>query len=186
MRFERKLTIEQKRKKAANTAVRTQRLNKLSLCDTEQVIALINEILALEIEWDNDVSTDAIIAREIGKTSLASFLRYNDRNNLTRSLVLQYISIDKAMPLDIQAMWMSENYSCDIDPGDIAAFMVRYDRGVNDYPGLRLWQEKKEEFKDLTGFNFPKDFCLEYLKSYQAAAGGSSVPGDWPARSVPA
>lgn len=161
------MTEKQKRVLAANKAVNTLRLNLLSRADLDEVKQLCREIKAKEYEIDDDVSRLSIIAKEIGPTTWKSFCRFGDRRSATPGLILYWID-NKAMSLDEQAMWMSENYSMDIQPDELATFMIEHDRGKSIYEPYKELNNLYKLFKEITGFNYDGKFIKNHIITIDA------------------
>jgi hypothetical protein len=151
-----------KRVSAARKAVNTLRLNLLAKVDSGEVIRLSNEIIQKQYDIDEDYSRQSIIARELNKTTWKSFCRFGSKRNATPALILCWID-NGAMSLDEQAMWMTENYGMEIQPDELAEFMMIYDRGKSGYESYQELSVLKLAFKQLTGFNFDIKFVRQHI-----------------------
>lgn len=151
-----------KRILAAKKAADTLRLNLLSKVDLSEVIDLSNAIIAKEYEIDDDFSRQAIIAREISKTTWRSFCRYGGQRNASKILMLIWIN-KEGMALDEQATWMNEAYSIDIMPDELADFMINYDHGKGTYEDYASLKQLKGAFKDVCRFSWDIKFVRRYI-----------------------
>lgn len=156
------MTLKQKRILAAEKAVNTLRLNLLATANLDEVKQLCIEIKAKEYSIDDDVSRSGIIAKEIGPTTWKSFCRFGDRRSATPGLILYWIN-NKAMSLDEQAMWISENYNMDILPDELASFMLEHERGKSYYSSYSELSYLHRLFKEITGFNFNHSFVNKFI-----------------------
>ena len=91
---------------------------------------------------------------------MKSLCRFGDRNRISKSCILQYIT-SEGSPLDCQAAGMTELYGKEISPDEIAEFMMENDRGVSSYYPIAKINELKHVWKQLTGFNF----CAKFANS---------------------
>lgn len=140
-----------------------RRVNKLNTLDFEKIQELYNNVLLAQEQFEYDLTTEGILAREINKTPLTSFERYGDKNKLTKSIRVRYLS-DDGMPLDVQAFWLTENYNKEVTPSEIADFMMQYENGVQDYETFANIEACKQEWKQYTGFNYDSLFIKYYMK----------------------
>ena len=146
-----------KRVLAARKAVQTLRMNLLSKISPVEVAELAKSIIAKQFEIDDDFTRLAIIAREVNKTSWKSFCRYGDRNNATKGMILSWIAND-TIPLDVQALFMSESYGIEFLPEELAEFMANHDRGKSQFEPYAELESLKKSFHYLTGFRWNLKF----------------------------
>ena len=147
---------------AENKAVLTLRLNKLSNIDRKEIEEISREIIHLQYAYDDDMSRESIISKNIGPTTWKSFCRFGNKRNATPGLILYWIN-NKEMSLDEQAMWMSESYNTEFLPDELAQFMMNYDRGLSYFEPVQKIIEAKKLFKLMAGFNFNPSFAKKYL-----------------------
>jgi len=151
-----------KKIKAAKKAWETMRKQMISTCDITELRQLAKDIFDAEQVWENDFTTDGIIAKNIGKTTLKSFLRFSDKNKITNSLILRYIS-NTGTPIDVQAMYISESLNIDCSENDIVEFMISNDRGVASHWSFAKYIELKNIWKQITGFKFCPKFANKFI-----------------------
>jgi hypothetical protein len=114
-----------------------------------------------------DMSIEGIIRLELSKTTEESFRRFGDINRVSPALRRNYLSAD-GLPLDVQAQCMSSTYEQEIDPCELAEFMMEFDGGRDTY---RTENEKEishleAEFKHLVGFNLSAEFARQFHKLF--------------------
>lgn len=154
--------LNYKRVLAAKKAVSTLRLNLLSKANLNEVIEISNSIMEKQISVENDFSREAVIAREVTKTTWKSFCRFGSKRNTSKTLILRWIE-NKGMPLDEQAMWICENYGMDILPDELASFMLFYDRGKSQFIEYSELDNLYKIFKQIVGFNFCDKFARDHI-----------------------
>lgn len=143
-------------------AWQTMRTKMIAVCDKEELKNLALEIFEAQEKWEYDYTVSGIIAKEIIPTTMKSLCRFGDRNRITKSCILQYV-VSEGSPLDCQAAGMTELYGKEIQPDEIAEFMMENDRGVSSYYPLSCIYELKQIWKQLTGFNFCGKFAMENI-----------------------
>lgn len=162
-----------KGKLSAQRGLLTWRLNQLSKAYFSDVQDLARQIRDKEFSNDDDFSRECIIAREVNVTTWTSFCRFGDRNCSSRLLKRNWIR-DKAEALDVQAMYITESYGLEINPEELAQFMIEHDRGKEQYQKYAEVEQLKQLFKQLTGFRWdwnPKFFKDHIYKPYQKTSG---------------
>jgi hypothetical protein len=112
-------------------------------------------------EADRDMTINGIIAREIGPTTEASFVRFGDRNYLDKQVRRNYIS-EKGLPLDIMAMQMC-NQGIEITEQDIIEFIIAYPKGKSQYAGYQYISDLENSFKNKVGFIPTQEFVKQFL-----------------------
>ena len=156
------MTPEIKRVLAAKKAVNTLRLNLLGKANLNEVKELCAEIKQKEADIDEDMSREAIIAREVDKTTWRSFCRFGDRKAATPGLILYWI--DNSRPsLDEQAMWIESNYSLEVHPSELAEFMINHSRGKSLFKPYEELNELYSLFKQMAGFNWNRKFVNQHI-----------------------
>ena len=156
------MMMETKRVLAAKKAVNTLRLNLLGKANFNEVKQLCTEIKLKEAEIDEDMSREAIIAREVDKTTWRSFCRFGDRNAATPGLILYWIDNGR-QTLDEQAMWIESNYSLDVHPSELAEFIINHDRGKSIYKPYQELDHLYSLFKEQAGFNWNRKFVNQHI-----------------------
>lgn len=104
-----------------------------------------------------------ILATEIRRTTLESYLRNGDKNYLSCYIILHYIR-KEGTPLDVQAMDLTEQYGIEYTPQDLIDFIHEYPCGSSTYPKLQEIRTIRESIKSITGFRATKQF-IQYLNS---------------------
>lgn len=66
-----------------------------------------------------------IIAQNLCRFPPKSFYRFGDRNTINKIVRANYMN-SKGIPIDVQAMDMTESYGYDIEPADIVDFVNEY------------------------------------------------------------
>jgi hypothetical protein len=138
------------------------RLNLLSKIDIEDVIKLSNEIITAEHFVSDDFSRQGVIAREINATTWQSFCRFGNRKNATQGLILSWIRKD-GISLDEQAMWITENYSMEVLPDELAQFIMDHDRGKAMFEPYQKLNNLYQAFHQFTGFKWTHKFVREFI-----------------------
>lgn len=140
------------------------RIDLYEKSDKAAVKALAQEIIDTEFLVEDNFSKDGIIAREISKTTWQSFCRFGDRKSASGALRLIWISNDnKGMPLDTQAIFISDNYSMDISADDLAIFIMEYDHGKSYFPAYQNLENLKKSFKNLVSFKWNHKFAKQVI-----------------------
>jgi hypothetical protein len=112
-------------------------------------------------EADRDMTVNGIIAREMGYTTEASFVRFGDRNCLDKQIRRNYIS-EKGLPLDIMAMQMS-NQGIEITEQMIIDFICQYPKGKQYWEGYQYIIDLENAFKSKVGFIPSQEFVRNFL-----------------------
>jgi hypothetical protein len=114
-------------------------------------------------------SKDAMIAEfGVGKVTQESFKRWKDENLITGGMALTYFNKKEGTPLDVLAKEMSDHYGKEIDPQDIADFIVKYPSGSSaalrdiESPTGRMAAER---FKELTGLDLYRGMAEKIVKA---------------------
>ena len=114
-------------------------------------------------------SKDAMIAEfGVGKVTQESFKRWKDENLITGGMALTYFNKKEGLPLDVLAKSMSDHYGKEIDPQDIAEFIVKYPSGSSaalrdiESPTGRMAAER---FKELTGLDLYRGMAEKIVKA---------------------
>lgn len=122
----------------------------------------------------NEFDLDTILANEILPTTIKSFCRHGDINNLSRSILLQYIR-NRGTPLDVQAMDLTEQFGIQISEEDIYQFMIAHPRGRKTFYKFQELETVKQLIKDLMKFNATPDL-ISFLKNKIEPKTTSSAP----------
>lgn len=146
------------------------RIDLFERSDKEEVRKLTQDIIDMQFAIDDDITREGIIAREIGKTPWKSFCRFGSRRNATGALRLIWID-NKAIPLDAQAMYISDHYCMEILPDELAEFMMSYDRGKAGFERYRELDELEKAFKNLVGFKWNIKFARQIILKKQVEEG---------------
>lgn len=147
------------------------RIDLFEKSDKDQVIQLAEEIIEKGNSNEEDFSREGIIARCLAKTTWKSFCRFGDRNSATGALRLCWIDNQKGMPLDTQALFISSDYNMDINPDELASFMMEYDHGTAYFPPYQEYENLKKIFKNLVGFNWNHKFAKQIILKKQIETG---------------
>jgi hypothetical protein len=114
-------------------------------------------------------SKDAMIAEfGVGKVTQESFKRWKDENLITGGMALTYFNKKEGLPLDVLAKSMSDHYGKEVDPQDIAEFIVKYPSGSSaalrdiESPTGRMAAER---FKELTGLDLYRGMAEKIVKA---------------------
>ncbi len=130
-------------------------------------IGLIREYLETASNQYTDTSIFGLLKLELGRTTEQSFRRYGDVNQITPALRKNYFATD-GLPLDLQAQCIEVTYEKEIDPSDMADFMIQYPYGADTYKNdveLEL-EEIEGKFKHLMGFNLNNNFPYQFQKAF--------------------
>lgn len=144
--------------------IKERRIFKLQ--NNPEALRLIEEITAKEYAIDDDFTRGGIIAREVNVTTWQSFCRFGDRNCSSKTFRRNWIR-DKAIALDVQAMFITEEYSFEILPEELAEFMMQHEAGKDQYKPFEELNNLKKAFNELTGFRWdwnPKFFRKQLQK----------------------
>ena len=101
----------------------------------------------------------------LGKITQDSFNRFGDRNLVTGGMARTYFKKD-GLPLDVAAKEMSDYYEVEINPQDLANFIVKYPSGSQ--AALRQFEtrtanEAANKFKELTGLDIDRKMAEKIL-----------------------
>jgi hypothetical protein len=145
--------LNHKSKQAGVKAFRRRFNNSLADKDIQDLLQLSETIREREYNWENQIDEESLICKYIGATTWESFTRFGDRKRASDSLILHWIRKD-GEPLDVQAMWLSNDIGKEITPSQFAEFMTDHDGGCAFYPYHAETRELKNIFKEITGFNW--------------------------------
>ena len=109
-------------------------------------------------EWDKETT----IATEIKRTTLKSYCRHGDKNHLSPAVILHYIR-KRGIPLDVQAMDLTEQYGVPFTEQDFIDFMFEHPNGPSNFYKFQELKTVQEAIKEITGFNASIKF-IQYLK----------------------
>lgn len=153
-------------KSNALKAVKTRKdniLRGLHYKRRRRLVALLDE-LKQATRALNEVDKETILAQEIRRTTMKSFCRHGDRNCLTPAIILHYIRKD-GIPLDSQAMDLTEQYGIEITEQDFYEFILAHECGRTTFYKYQEIATIKGAIKDLTLFN-PTPKFIKYLQSH--------------------
>ena len=153
---------EEQLKEAARKAVDTTRYRLIEAADLMQLLQLHDEIQAAESEYESSFERQSFIARNICCTTWKSFLRFGDRNRSSKGLILYWIKRD-GIPLDDQARIMTEEFGKEIEPWELAEFMMDFDTGLAMFEPIRKINDLKQAFKDTAGFTYDFQWIRKHL-----------------------
>lgn len=157
------MDLKLKQKEAARKAVETHRRNLIEKCKYNVKSLIEGYLKALEL-FEDDYSTDGILAREIGPTPTDSYKRFGDVNNIRPGMVLTWFRKD-GFTLDVQAENISARYNVEITPDDIVNFMTEYPFGCGQFPAIENIKLSLQEFKSKVGFNLTHKFAVDYINN---------------------
>jgi hypothetical protein len=119
-----------------------------------------------ELDFE-DTTLQGMIAAEILPTHERSFLRFSDRNKLTKRIQQNYLRPD-GTPLDVQAEIISETYQKEVDIEDLVEFILSHPDGPETYqnPQQQLIEQLEAHFKGITGFNLTEGFLQLFKQNF--------------------
>ena len=94
----------------------------------------------------------------------ASFRRFGDINQVEPKKFFKVYADDKGMPIDVQAIEISEISGLDITPQDIADFATEFPKGAHTYKPLSWADRLSERYYQLTGMKLTYDFARQIIK----------------------
>jgi hypothetical protein len=145
-----KQELSKSAKKAVSTRLDNQ-LNRLTPGKCEELKLLVAEYYSLKHSIDFMLDISTIIFHECRKTTLRSFSRHGDANYLSNEIKRNYIG-DDGIPLDIQAMFASNEYGIHITELDFIDFMVSNPFGKHSFYKNEVVETVKAQIKEYTGF----------------------------------
>jgi len=130
-------------------------------------IGLIREFLETASNQYTDTSVFGLLKLELGRTTEQSFRRFGDVNQITPAIRKNYFA-SEALPLDLQAQVIEITYGREIDPSDMADFMIQYPYGADTYKNeVELELDNIEgKFKQLLGFNLNNNFPFQFQTAF--------------------
>lgn len=127
------------------------RLDRLSKKQTAELQACIRLYYSAKTELDYNLDIQTILYHELKPTTLESFCRNGDRNYLTAPIKRNWIKSD-GIPLDVHAMYISEQYNRKITEQDCIDFMIDYPYGSETFEQAMCVQRLRDEIKSFVRF----------------------------------
>jgi hypothetical protein len=159
----------QENTKEAPQGLSSEEVDRFSIEQSENPLEIASAYVYEEPISKFSSSKDAMIAEfGVGKITQESFKRWKDENLITGGMALTYFNKKEGLPLDVLAKSMSDHYGKEIDPQDIAEFIVKYPSGSSaalrdiESPTGRMAAER---FKELTGLDLYRDMAEKIVKA---------------------
>ena len=159
----------QENAKEAPEGLGIEELNKFTIEQSENPLEIASAYIYEEPISKFAESKDALIAEfGVGKITQESFKRWKDENLITGGMALTYFNKKEGLPLDVLAKSMSDHYGREIDPQDIANFIVKYPSGSSaalreiESPTGRLAAER---FKEVTGLDLYRNMAEKIVNA---------------------
>lgn len=111
----------------------------------------------LELYNQNDDSIDGFLNENLRPTTKESFERWGDKNHLL-SVSPSWFSKD-GLPLDVQAMQLTEGYGKDINENDIISYLITYRKGKYKSFYSQLAEKYEEKFEQLFSFKLSRSYA---------------------------
>lgn len=127
--------------------------NAILSMDVADIIELSTSIHTRIFNWEYETDSESLICQVIGPTTWKSFCSFGDRKQATDRMILCWIRND-GEPLDLQAMWLSNDSGKEFHPSQFSDFMKDYDGGCNDFGYHKETNQLRAIFKEITGFNW--------------------------------
>jgi len=159
----------QENTKEAPEGLSSEEVDRFSIEQSENPLEIASAYVYEEPISKFSSSKDAMIAEfGVGKITQESFKRWKDENLITGGMALTYFNKKEGLPLDVLAKSMSDHYGKEIDPQDIAEFIVKYPSGSSaalrdiESPTGRMAAER---FKELTGLDLYRGMAEKIVKA---------------------
>jgi len=159
----------QENTKEAPEGLSSEEVDRFSIEQSENPLEIASTYVYEEPISKFSSSKDAMIAEfGVGKITQESFKRWKDENLITGGMALTYFNKKEGLPLDVLAKSMSDHYGKEIDPQDIAEFIVKYPSGSSaalrdiESPTGRMAAER---FKELTGLDLYRGMAEKIVKA---------------------
>lgn len=159
----------QENAKEAPEGLGIEELNKFTIEQSENPLEIASAYIYEEPISKFAESKDVLIAEfGVGKITQESFKRWKDENLITGGMALTYFNKKEGLPLDVLAKSMSDHYGREIDPQDIANFIVKYPSGSSaalreiESPTGRLAAER---FKEVTGLDLYRNMAEKIVNA---------------------
>ena len=159
----------QENTKEAPQGLSSEEVDRFSIEQSENPLEVASAYIYEEPISKFSGSKDAMIAEfGVGKVTQESFKRWKDENLITGGMALTYFNKKEGLPLDVLAKSMSDHYGKEIDPQDIAEFIVKYPSGSSaalrdiESPTGRMAAER---FKELTGLDLYRGMAEKIVKA---------------------
>lgn len=109
-----------------------------------------------------DTSVWGQIASQLVSTTEASLRRWGDKNHLTPQLLRRYCE-PGGMPLDVQAMNLSETAGVEIPVEEFWQFILAHPRGQQTYQPQTYGHRLAEAFQACAGFRLTYTYAVQLL-----------------------
>jgi len=159
----------QENTKEAPEGLSSEEVDRFSIEQSENPLEIASAYVYEEPISKFSSSKDAMIAEfGVGKITQESFKRWKDENLITGGMALTYFNKKEGTPLDVLAKEMSDHFGKEIDPQDIAEFIVKYPSGSSaalrdiESPTGRMAAER---FKELTGLDLYRGMAEKIVKA---------------------
>ena len=159
----------QENTKEAPEGLSSEEVDRFSIEQSENPLEIASAYVYEEPISKFSSSKDAMIAEfGVGKITQESFKRWKDENLITGGMALTYFNKKEGLPLDVLAKSMSDHYGKEINPQDIAEFIVKYPSGSSaalrdiESPTGRMAAER---FKELTGLDLYRGMAEKIVKA---------------------
>jgi len=159
----------QENTKEAPQGLSSEEVDRFSIEQSENPLEIASAYVYEEPISKFSSSKDAMIAEfGVGKITQESFKRWKDKNFITGGMALTYFNKKEGTPLDVLAKEMSDHFGKEIDPQDIAEFIVKYPSGSSaalrdiESPTGRMAAER---FKELTGLDLYRGMAEKIVKA---------------------
>jgi hypothetical protein len=166
--YSQKMTLEAYENRASQIADKVyfnRSLKKIqSVLSTHQIDEQLSTFKRLVAEIENEVSLEKNIRDFLTKTTQESFVRFFDKNELTKEIQKNYLS-KEGTPLDIQAIEISDNGGIKVEIDDILDFMKKYPKRNFETENEIELEIFLENFKNETGVNLTSKFVKIYYST---------------------
>lgn len=132
--------------------------------DCENPMKVLKGYLDYYHNEDHLQELDAHIAELLRSFPEASFRRFGDINQVDQKKFFKRYCDEKGMPIDVQAMEMSEITGKEITPQDIADFAIAHPKGAQSYKVVTWADRLAERYFFLTGNKLNYDFARQLLR----------------------
>jgi len=129
--------------------------------DCEQPIKVLRGYLEIYFSEDHKNTKESHIAGQLRSFPEASFRRFGDINQVEPKKFFKLYADEKGMPIDVQAMEMSEISGMEITPQDIADFAIAHPKGAHTYKAVSWADRLAERYYFLTGNKLTYEFAKQ-------------------------
>jgi len=134
--------------------------NTLQTFEIDESLDIFKKLVA---QVANEISLEKNIRDYITKTTKESFIRFFDKNELSKEISKNYIS-NEGTPLDIQAVEISE-HGIKVEIDDILDFMKKYPKRNFETENEIELDIFLNNFKEKTGVNLTSKFVKMYYSN---------------------